>query len=368
VLGDCERVLAIAAADASLQAALDAYVHVFRRYVGEVSPSLARARQELDRFLRANLGEPLSEHGALLAGLGGLTLERDQWLWELGTDATDAALASLLDRFGDYSPAWDVAVATDRERPDRVRLRAAALRVEASPQERHIAAVTVADHAARGLLDRLPRAARRAFRALLRTVRDVLPIAEDDDWLFYRAQAVARRALLAVAATLPLERAEDVFELPLTAVCARTPGTDWRLLAKTGQQSRKTAARHAPPSVLEHGQAIWIAPRSRDVLRGHATSGRARGRAVVVRALADAPATLPADAVLVAPAIVPALTPLLATARALVTDHGGATSHGATLAREYGVPAVLGARGATTVADGVELYVDGEAGRVYVLG
>ena len=68
------------------------------------------------------------------------------------------------------------------------------------------------------------------------------------------------------------------------------------------------------------------------------------------------------------PAIVPSLTPLLATARALVTDHGGALSHGATLAREYGVPAVLGVGGATALADGVELYVDGDAGRVYVLG
>jgi phosphohistidine swiveling domain-containing protein len=53
--------------------------------------------------------------------------------------------------------------------------------------------------------------------------------------------------------------------------------------------------------------------------------------------------------------------------RALVTEHGGATSHGATLAREYGVPAVLGVAGATALADGAQLYVDGAAGRVYPL-
>ncbi|HEX8951444.1 MAG TPA: PEP-utilizing enzyme, partial [Polyangia bacterium] len=85
-------------------------------------------------------------------------------------------------------------------------------------------------------------------------------------------------------------------------------------------------------------------------------------------ALADAPSSLPPDAVLVVPAIVPSLTPLIAQARALVTDHGGALSHGATLAREYGVPAVLGVGHATTLADGVALYVDGDGGRVYVLG
>jgi pyruvate,water dikinase len=103
-------------------------------------------------------------------------------------------------------------------------------------------------------------------------------------------------------------------------------------------------------------------------LRGHATSGHSRGRAVIVRTLAEAPGTLPEGTILVAPAIVPALTPLLVGAAGLVTDQGGATSHGATLAREYGVPAVLGVGSATALADGVELYVDGEAGRVYVLG
>ena len=65
---------------------------------------------------------------------------------------------------------------------------------------------------------------------------------------------------------------------------------------------------------------------------------------------------------LVAPAILPSLTPLIAQARALVTDHGGALSHGATLAREYGVPAVLGVGCATALADGVELWVDGAPG------
>ena len=51
-----------------------------------------------------------------------------------------------------------------------------------------------------------------------------------------------------------------------------------------------------------------------------------------------------------------------------ITDHGGPLSQGATLAREYGVPAVLGVGRATALADGVELWVDADAGRVYVLG
>jgi len=62
-----------------------------------------------------------------------------------------------------------------------------------------------------------------------------------------------------------------------------------------------------------------------------------------------------------------ALAHLLPRCRALVTAHGGATSHGATLAREWSIPAVLGARGAGEIAEGAELFVDGAAGRVYLL-
>jgi pyruvate,water dikinase len=63
--------------------------------------------------------------------------------------------------------------------------------------------------------------------------------------------------------------------------------------------------------------------------------------------------------------MLPSLAYLLPGCRALVTAHGGVTSHGATLAREYGVPAVLGVRGAEQIGDGDELWVDASAGRVY---
>jgi pyruvate,water dikinase len=183
-------------------------------------------------------------------------------------------------------------------------------------------------------------------------------MAEDDDLLFLRAQATVRRALVA------LGLGDDVFELTFD----EARGGD-RSRAAGRRAAREAAARRVPPMAFTDGVPEWPAPRARDVLRGAATAGHARGRAVVVRALADAPSSLPADAVLVVPAIVPSLTPLVAQARALVTDHGGALSHGATLAREYGVPAVLGVGAATTaITDGAALYVDGDGGRVYVLG
>jgi len=342
IVPDCARALA-AADGGSLDDALAAYAHVYRRYYGELSPSVGQARKALDRFLRAHLGEPLAAHGALLAGTGGATVERDELLWQLGRGA--ATLDAYLERFGDHAPSWDVATATDRECPDRVRALAAAVAVApSSPRARQREAIARAQLAAEVVRARLDDAARAEFDALLATVREVLPIAEDDDLLFLRAQATVRRALLALGA------GDDAFEA--TFAEART-GDFSRAAAR--RAARLAAARPTPPP-------------ARDVLRGAASSGHARGRAVIVRALADAPASLPPDAILVVPAIVPSLTPLLTAARALVTDHGGALSHGATLAREYGVPAVLGVGRATALPDGVELYVDGDRGRVYVLG
>jgi pyruvate,water dikinase len=60
------------------------------------------------------------------------------------------------------------------------------------------------------------------------------------------------------------------------------------------------------------------------------------------------------------------LLPLLG---AIVTDNGGLLSHAAIVAREYGIPGVVGTREATErIADGVRVRVDGDAGEVTVLG
>ena len=71
---------------------------------------------------------------------------------------------------------------------------------------------------------------------------------------------------------------------------------------------------------------------------------------------------------LVLPALLPSWAQELWHARALVTDSGGAFCHGAILARERGLPAVLGTHVATRhIRDGQELWVDAAAGRVLVL-
>ena len=97
------------------------------------------------------------------------------------------------------------------------------------------------------------------------------------------------------------------------------------------------------------------------------SAGVARGTARVIHSLAEAGKLQPGD-VLVAISTEPPWTPLFATASAIVTDTGGVLSHSAVVAREYRIPAVVGAGHATsTFHDGQLLEVDGDAGTVRVV-
>jgi pyruvate,water dikinase len=103
----------------------------------------------------------------------------------------------------------------------------------------------------------------------------------------------------------------------------------------------------------------------RELVRGLAASpGRATGRVRVLRNPAEG-GQLRDGEVLVAPLTNPDWMPTVRRAAALVTDSGGITCHAAIVARELGVPAVVGTRTATrTLTDGIEVTVDGDGGRV----
>ena len=69
--------------------------------------------------------------------------------------------------------------------------------------------------------------------------------------------------------------------------------------------------------------------------------------------------------VLVCPYTNPAWTPLFQRVRAVVVDTGGIGSHAAIVAREYGIPAVMGSvTGTSVLTDGQVVTVDGDTGRV----
>jgi pyruvate,water dikinase len=106
-----------------------------------------------------------------------------------------------------------------------------------------------------------------------------------------------------------------------------------------------------PPAPLVHGLA--------------ASPGRASGRVRVLHSPAEG-ARLVDGEILVAPLTNPDWMPAVRRAAALVTDTGGVTCHAAIVARELGVPAVVGTRSGTrTLRDGDEVTVDGTTGQVW---
>lgn len=97
-----------------------------------------------------------------------------------------------------------------------------------------------------------------------------------------------------------------------------------------------------------------------------ASAGVITGRARVVFSVEDADATLKAGEVLVTIATDPSFTAVMQRAAAIVTDIGGVLSHAAIVARELGIPCVVGCGDATTVVtDGEEITVDGLSGFVW---
>ena len=71
--------------------------------------------------------------------------------------------------------------------------------------------------------------------------------------------------------------------------------------------------------------------------------------------------------VLITPYTAPTYNAVLAVAGAVVTQEGGLLCHAAVIARELGLPAVIGATDAMGIPDGAEVEVDPTAGRVSVL-
>ena len=174
--------------------------------------------------------------------------------------------------------------------------------------------------------------------------------------------------------------ADDVFHLSLLEVEAWLTGT-WdgtgagalvadRQVSLAAQQAQELPGVITEPlSAAPGAQARWTAPAAPlpdgDAWPGVAAApGAAEGVACVLRTPHDG-ARMRRDDVLVAPSTDPGWTPLFLRASALVTETGGYLSHGAVVAREFGLPAVVNVRDAMRlIADGDRLRVDGDAGRV----
>lgn len=187
----------------------------------------------------------------------------------------------------------------------------------------------------------------------------------------YKQALMAEAERLVGAGVLPEK--EDVFYLTFEEFrdVVRSHQVDGRLV-----QERKDAFRayHAltPPRVLtSDGEALTGAYRRDDVPDGAlvgvpVSAGTVEGRARVILDMADA--DLEAGDILVTPFTDPSWSPLFVGIAGLVTEMGGLMTHGAVIAREYGLPAVVGVERATRlIRDGQRIRVHGTDGYVEIL-
>ncbi len=152
--------------------------------------------------------------------------------------------------------------------------------------------------------------------------------------------------------------------LSLAQILRLPASLDWQFY---GSQLYITSVQGSSPMVnsLPHS-----APSSsnRSVVVGLAAApGQAIAPAFVLTDLKLPETPIPAGSVLVTPMILPNWIPLLKHAAAIVSEQGGMTSHGAILAREMGIPAIVGAEGATKqIHTGETIVVNGNTGSVTI--
>jgi pyruvate,water dikinase len=222
------------------------------------------------------------------------------------------------------------------------------------------------------------------FRAWLKSAQQRTVVLEDHNfYIDQRGWSAARGPCLVVGKRLAeqgsIAATDDVFYLrgEEIAEAAANP-----LLQLQGRVAERRAERerwlHVLPP-LEIGRGVvpenvafdrfWgpkqNEPQTDGLVKGVAASrGQKRGTARVILTLEEAERLGPGE-VLVTYATAPPWTPLFAVAGAVVTDVGGVLSHCAVVAREYGIPAVVGAQFATQrIPDGALVTVDGTNGTI----
>ncbi|MBW3608266.1 MAG: hypothetical protein KY463_07905, partial [Actinobacteria bacterium] len=233
---------------------------------------------------------------------------------------------------------------------------------------------------------------REPVEAMLAAAQSGLVISEDhnfyiDNMSIHHLRAVLLEAGRRLVHDGAIVAVEDVFMLTPEELHAalETPGTDLRAVVDDRLTAIAQQRTITPPPVLGaiptepppddpftrfamKFNGVPQAPENEREVRGSVgSSGIVRGTARIIHSISESGRIRPGD-IIVAETTAPPWTPLFATVAAVVTDTGGVLSHCAVVAREYGIPAVVGTGIATTViSDGQTIEVDGDAGVVRIV-
>lgn len=210
----------------------------------------------------------------------------------------------------------------------------------------------------------------------IRLLRNFIGRREDPKYYIIRHYQVYKKALMKEANKLEdkgiIKNAEDIFYLYLEELrdAVRTSKLDYSII-EARKKNYTLYEKLTPPRVFTSEGFVPSSSFASNIPKGvisgiPVSEGIVEGRARVVLSVDEA--KLEEGDILVTQFTDPSWTPLFVTAKGLVTEVGGFTTHGAVITREYGLPGVVGAENATKlIKDGQRIRVNGTEGYVELL-
>jgi pyruvate,water dikinase len=342
-------------------------LHDFARESLKPTVLAALAMDNLERLLQRKLGPERTR-----AALGELTLgvhpdaEADLPAALRNLAAGRLDIATFRARFG-HRGFQEMELAQPRWQEDEPAIQ----RLAASPSAEHAVPVDWKSTWARVTTEaQLPALQRTVLTGEVESLRTYLALRETGKHYLLVGYAQLRRILRELDSRFQL--GGGIFYLVPAELSRLSAGENLQPLIEERRRRRRMALSLEVPQVLFSddleaiGRPISLA--GMEVLQGVAlSSGVAEGEALVL--IEPRAATLPAQPfILVCPTTDPAWMPLFSQARGLVMETGGVLSHGAIVAREFGLPAVAGLPEIhRRLRNGQRLRVDGGTGRVNLL-
>jgi pyruvate,water dikinase len=219
----------------------------------------------------------------------------------------------------------------------------------------------------------------RMVRAAGRRIRTLMALRESPKFFIVRLMGIIRKELLASGEEFAhegvIENPQDLFFLHFSELqaLANHEVRDWRALIaeRRSLYEHENRRKQIPRVLVSDGRAFYEGLGAEsdigNLITGSPVSpGVAEGIVHVI--LDPRGAHLSPGEILVCPGTDPAWTPLFMVAGGLITEVGGMMTHGSVVAREFGIPAVVGVHRATTrLQDGQRIRIDGTAGKIIIL-
>lgn len=322
-----------------------------------------------------------TERGTALAGTltsaleGDITFEQDALLYAVAQG--QATMEDFLERFG-HRAAGEMKLAEPRwrEAPSQLEMLTAQMSRSRgrAPADIHAENVERRRKAEQELPDELVRwggsSLLERIESDLAEARELLPYREGGKFYLMMGYELIRLAILELGRRWDLH--DDVFYLHLQELSGFPHRREELIEEIAGRKVRwKSQQRLVLPDVIDSVdlEGLGLAPEyeSAEHLNGESVApGLVRGPVRIVFNPREA-TDLGVGYVLVCPSTDPGWTPLFMNAGGLVVERGGTLSHGAIVARDFGIPAVVCPNATRILQDGVQVLVDGNNGRISVL-